>query len=308
MNADVFAKWLINQGHKIYRTKTSYWYDAGPHVLQAFPYHWLITPDQEEIDALMIRRRILALRYSSPPDSPEGKLSYHILLNKYYDLQTLGQKARNGVKRGLEHFNIEEITFERLANEGWILQKDTLVRQNRTQSMSQKQWECLCNSAKELPGFHAFGAVSGGELAGALIVCRINDIYSVPYAMSLSRSLKYHVNNALFFTTCCQLLKKENVNGIFLTVQSLDAPAQLDDFKLRMGFIPKMVRQNVIIHPYLRPLITPAVHSFNRRLLNRYPSNPFLAKTEGMLRFHLEGKKPVGEQNIPDCVKDQIQI
>ena len=37
MNSETFAEWLRRQGHRVYRTASSYWYEAGPRVLQAFP-------------------------------------------------------------------------------------------------------------------------------------------------------------------------------------------------------------------------------------------------------------------------------
>jgi hypothetical protein len=306
MNSEIFAEWLRRQKHNVYKTQSSYWYDAGPHVLQAFPYNRIITPDDWEIKNLMLKHRIIALRYSAPADFHEGKISYHIVLDRSYELSLLNQKTRNGVKRGLERFKVEEISFDRLANEGWILQEDTLARQRRKGSMSRKQWELLCKSAKGLPGFHAFGAVSGGELAGAVIVSRIDDVYTVPYAMSHCRFLQDHVNNALFYSVSCELLRRENVKGIFYTVQSLDAPPKVDEFKLRMGFELKMVRQVVVMHPLLKPIITPSVYSLNRNLLNLFPSSSLLAKSEGMIRFHLEGRRPLKEQIWPECLNEKM--
>ena len=306
MNAEIFAEWLRRQGHRIYRTSSSYWYDAGPRVLQAFPYHWIISPDRKEIRELMLKNRIIALRYSAPADFCEGKASYHIVLGKDYELDLLKQKARNGVKRGLENFRIEEISFKRLAFEGWLLQEDTLIRQNRKRSMDRKQWERLCLAAEDLPGFHVFAALSGSELAGAVIVSRIGDIYSVPYAMSHCRFLRDHVNSALFYSVSNSLLKHEGVRSIFFTVQSLDAPANVDEFKLRMGFEPVLVRQNVVIHPYLRPFVNSALYSINEKLHKKFPASPILAKSEGILRFHLEGKLPVTEQTCPDFLKERI--
>lgn len=305
MNAEIFAEWLRRQGHRVYKTSCSYWYDAAPRVLQAFPYHWLITPDEQETCGLMVDHRILALRYSTPSDFREGKMSYHIVLDKSYDLHMLNHKARNGVRRGLEHFTVEEISFTRLAKEGWVLQEDTQIRQNRQGSLSQKQWEILCRSADDLPGFHAFAAICGGELAGALIVCRIDDVFSVPYAMSHCRFLQNHVNNALFFKVCCDLLRQEKITGIFFCVESLDAPSHNDDFKIRMGFEPRMVRQRVEIHPYLKRLVVPSFHNGTRMLLKRFPSSPQLAKAEGMLRFYFDGKRPVYEQPLPVCLVTQ---
>ena len=304
MNAEIFSEWLKRQGYRIYRTESSYWYNAGPMVLQAFPYHWLINPGKDELRSLILQNGIAALRYSTPFTSGTGRISYHIVQNRCYNLDTLNNKARNGVKRGLECFRIENITFDRLAAEGWSLQQDTLVRQKRQGSMNKREWERLCLSARDLPGFEVFAALSGNELAAAVIVCRINEIFNTPFAMSHCRFLRDHVNNALFYTLTCELLKRKNASGIFFTVQSLDAPATIDDFKIRMGFEPKVIRQNVIIHPVLRPLFSRPVHYFANQLHKRYPSNNYLAKTEGMLRFYLEGRNNGSLQTMPDTLKD----
>jgi hypothetical protein len=304
MNAENFAEWMRRQGHRVYQTKSSYWYEASPHVLQAFPYHWLITPDEKEIHGLMTHHGVVALRYSTPLDCPKGMLSYHVILRPPYELGMLKSQTRNGIKRGLEHFQIEQIPFERLATEGWALQYDTLVRQDRLRSMQQEEWECLCRSAKGLPGFEAWAATSGGELAGAVIICRIDDVFYVPFAMSRSSCLRDHVNNALFYSLSCQLLNRDGIKNIFFTVQSLDAPANVDEFKSRMGLEFKPVRQRVDFHPLASPFANPAVYSWTHRMLKRDPSNPFLAKAEGMLHFYLEGKRSLTEQTWPESVEN----
>jgi hypothetical protein len=308
MNAEIFAEWLRRQGHRVYRTASSYWYDAGPRVLQAFPYHWLISPDEKEIHDLMVNHGIIALRYSTPLDFPEGTVSYHVVLHMPYELNQLKSQTRNGVKRGLENFQIEQIPFERLATEGWALQYDTLARQDRLRSMNQGEWERLCRSAEGLSGFESWAATSKGELAGAVIICRIGNIFSVPYAMSRSSYLSHHVNNALFYSVSCELLNRKGVSGVFFTVQSLDAPPNVDEFKFRMGFESKAVRQRVDFHPFLNPLATPTVHAGLKKLLQRDPSNPFLAKAEGMLNFHLKGKCPLAEQAWPECLISQKEV
>jgi hypothetical protein len=305
MNAETFAEWMRRQGHHVFRTASSYWYDAGPRVLQAFPYHWLVTPDEKEIRDLMVGHGIAALRYSTPLDSPDGMVSYHVVLHKPYELEMLRSQARNGVKRGLEHFKVERISFERLATEGWILQQDTLARQDRLRSMTREEWERLCRSADGLPGFEAWAAISNGELAGAVIICLIDDVFTVPYALSHSRFLADHVNNAVFFSVSREMLGREGVGSIFFTVQSLDAPANVDEFKFRMGLEPKAVRQRVDFHPLLNPFATPAIHTLTRKLLQRDPSNPTLAKAEGMLRFHVDGKRNITEQTWSECLAMQ---
>jgi hypothetical protein len=305
MNAETFATWLRRQRYQVYRTASSYWFNAGPRVLQAFPYHWQITPGRNETDILMLKHGIVALRYSTPLDALKGKVSYHVVLRQPYELEMLRSQARNSVKCGLSHFKMEQISFERLAAEGWVLQQDTLARQDRLRSMTQQGWERLCLAGLGLPGFETWAATSNGELAGAVIICRIDDVFNVPYAMSHSKFLCDHVNNALFFFISRELLSRSGVKGIFFTVQSLDAPANVDEFKFRMGLSPIPVCQKVEFHPLLRPFVTPAARAWVLHLLKRDPSSPLLAKAEGMVRLHVEGKLPMTEQVWPTCIAGQ---
>ena len=305
MNGENFATWMRHQGHHVYRTVSSYWYDAGPHVLQAFPYHWLIAPSRTEMDALMWKHGIIALRYSTAVAPRHGKVSYHVVLRRPYELEMLKSQARNGVKNGLAHFNIEQISFERLATEGWALQQDTLTRQDRLRSMSQQEWERLCRAAIDVPGFEAWAATSDGELAGVVIICRIDDVFNVPYAMSHSRFLGNHVNNVLFYSIGREMLSRPGVRGVFFTVQSLDAPPNVDEFKFRMGLTPKAVCQRVEFHPLLRPFVTPALHRWILQRLQKDPSHPTWTKADGMVRLYLEGKRPLAEQEWPACVAGQ---
>ncbi len=302
MHAETFATWLRRQRYQVYRTPSSYWFNAGPRVLQAFPYHWQITPGRKETDRLMLKHGIIALRYSTPLDSLKGKVSYHVVLRKPYELEMLRSQARNSVKNGLSHFTIEQISFERLATEGWVLQQDTLTRQDRLRSMSQQDWERLCRAGLGLPGFETWAAISNGELAGAVIICRIDDVFNVPFAMSHSRFLGDHVNNALFYAISRELLDRSGVKGIFFTVQSLDAPGNVDEFKFRMGLRPVAVCQQVEFHPLLRPFVTPSARAWVLDRLQRDPSHPVLAKAEGMVRLHVEGKRPIAEQEWPTCI------
>jgi hypothetical protein len=141
VNPETFAEWFRRQGHDVYRTQSSYWYDAGPRVLQAFPYHWLIQPTEQELRQLMVGKGIISLRYSTPLEAPEGMASYHVVLHNPYTLEMLRAQARNGVRKGMSEFQVQRISFERLADEGWILQQDTLDRQGRLSSMTQSEWQ-----------------------------------------------------------------------------------------------------------------------------------------------------------------------
>jgi hypothetical protein len=60
------------------------------------------------------------------------------------------------------------------------------------------------------------------------------------------------------------------------------------------------VRQRVVFHPWLLPLVNRVSHAVIRQLLRVTRYQPTLIKAEGMLRFYLNGKLPIDEQPIPE--------
>ena len=130
LKVEILAKWLRRCGHRIIRTESSFWYDAGPLVFQAFPYHRTIKPSRKELRRLLLKNNAIALRFSTPIATPCGTISYHVVCeDQNYDLSSLSRQARQNVKRGLKYAVIEPISFSRLASEGWSLRQDTLKRQ-----------------------------------------------------------------------------------------------------------------------------------------------------------------------------------
>lgn len=303
MNEDIFAEWMRRQGHRVYRTESSYWYSAGPGVLQAFPYHWQIRPTEQELNNLMLTKGIISLRYSTPVEAEQGMISYHVILCPPYSLEGLRSQARNGIKRGLDFSTVERIPLERLATEGWKLQHDTLERQGRLDSMTEKDWYKMCITAKGLAGFEAWASIVDGELAATILTGRIGDTCIVPFAQSQTKYMNKHVNNALFYTACTDMLSREGVSQIFFTLHSLDAPSSVDEFKFRMSFQPVPVRQRVVFNPLLSPFINDTTHALLNRIRERKPNVNLLSKAEGMMRFTLTGKQPLDQQPWPECLE-----
>jgi hypothetical protein len=225
-----------------------------------------------------------------------------MILRNPYHLDLLKPQAREGVMRGWDHFRLEQIPFERLATEGWILQKETLEQQIPSRTMMQKEWEQICRSASDLPGFEAWAAVSGGELAAAVVIGQVGNTWCVFHALNRRKFRDRYAMHALFYRVSCDLLARENVEGIFFTVQPLDAASAVADFPLQMGLKPRAVRQKVEFHPWLRPLANTTTHKLVQSLLPRSYRSPVLSKTEGMLRFYIEGRQPMMQQQLPTCL------
>ncbi|MGD9002260.1 MAG: hypothetical protein PVF04_06310, partial [Anaerolineae bacterium] len=94
MNAETFAEWMRRQGHRVVRTSSTYWCEVSPRVYQAFPYHWVIQPPEEELRTLLGENRAIALRYSTSTGARRGKLSYHVVCEgPSYDLASLPRQA-----------------------------------------------------------------------------------------------------------------------------------------------------------------------------------------------------------------------
>src|ERR1039458_8874125 len=120
MHAETFAEWLRRQGHHVVKTRSTYWHDQGPRCYQAFPYHWIIQPAEEETQGFLRSHKALSLRYSTSVAAAAGRLSYHMTYEKpTYGFDDLGRWARKNVRRGLKNCSVEPITFERLAAAGW---------------------------------------------------------------------------------------------------------------------------------------------------------------------------------------------
>ncbi|MBE0699303.1 MAG: hypothetical protein IH586_20460 [Anaerolineaceae bacterium] len=302
MNAEIFAEWQRRQGHQVIKTGSSYWYCAGPRVFQAFPFRSIIQPAEKELRELLLGHGVAAARFSTPFDFPEGIASYHVVLNGSYSMDQLNHQAKNNIRRGLRSCQVKTISLSRLAGEGWNAQYDTLKRQGRTRSMSRAEWERLCLSADNLPGFEAWGATINGVLAASILTVRIEDTCYVPYAQCLHEYMAQHVNHALFYIASCEMLSQSGVKEIFYTLHSLDAPESINEFKFRMGFQARPVRQRVVFHPWIAAFAKPATHRLLLRLVHDYPESHFLSKAEGMLRFYLQGKKPLDEQEWPKCL------
>lgn len=300
MNADVFAAWLSNQGYEVVRTASSYWYEVSPRVYQAFPYHWTIEPHDDELQCLLREHQALALRYSTPLGAACGKVSYHVICEGTYEMASAPRRARQSVRRGLAYADVEQISISRLATDGWRLRQETLERQGRADAESQEWWCRLCQCAEDLPGFEAWGALHEGDLVASFLAFVCDGCYVLPYQQSATSHLQYRVNNAIFFAVARQALRRPEISKVFFCLESLDAPCSMDEFKFRMGFTAFPVRQRVVFHPWLDPLLGNASHAVVKRLVRWFPNSLVLAKGEGMLRFYLEGRCPPTEQTWPE--------
>jgi hypothetical protein len=306
MNSDIFSEWLKRQGLRIYITKSSKWVNVGPKILQSFPYHLEIQPGNAELHTLFKQSKAIALRYSTLCGEPEGNISYHVIFEgNELIYETLSKKVRHDIQHGLNYCEYEPITFSMLENQGWKLREETLFRQGRRGAETKEWWSRLCKSAEGLPGFEAWGAVKQGKLIASIFTYIFDGTASILYQQSLTDHLKYGINNTLAFAYVNDVLKNKRAENIFYGLHSLDAPSSVDEFKFRMGFVAKPVRQRVIFNPLVAPLFNNLTYTGVKSINSLLKGNYFFDKSEGMLRFYLQGKRPLAEQDWPEVLLEQ---
>jgi hypothetical protein len=305
MTPEIFAEWMRRQGHRVVRTASTYWHSQGPGAYQAFPYHWIIQPSAAELNEFVREHRVLALRHSTAVNSPFGCLSYHVVRDEpSYGLSSLSRSARYEVRYGQRQFEVVRISFERLECEGWALEQDTLDRQGRILRNPKRSWRLKCMSAAEVPGFEAWAAVSNGRLAASQILFQMQDFWYLVGHQSLRQYLNRNVTSALTFAVTQKLLGRPGVKGILAGLHSLDAPPSVDSFKFRMGYRAKPVRQRVMFNPWLAPFMNRTSCALLKMARAVLPGRPLLSKTEGMVRFYLEGRLPARQQARPACLEN----
>jgi hypothetical protein len=309
MTPEIFAEWLRRQGHRIIKTDSSYWYDQGPGVLQAFPYHWEITPTEEELRDLLVSNHIIGLRYSTPIQCPSGAISYHTIFNEpEFKIDHLGKRTRKNIRRGIKNCSILPVPLEKLGTDGWDIRQDTLDRQGRLVKHDKGNWYKRCLMAVDLPGFESWGAYIEKKLVAAILTFQMEECCYIIEQFSLRDYLSYNVNNAVSYIVTTEMISRMQINCIFYGLHSLDAPESIDQFKFHMGYKAKPVRQRVVFHPWLTPIFNKTTHLFLRRAHDLRPGSPLLAKAEGMVRFYLQGMQPLEKQPLPHGLREEQGI
>jgi hypothetical protein len=208
--------------------------------------------------------------------------------DKNYDITSIDAKyARRQTRRGLENFQIKQIDFKELANHNSI-NIDTLIRQGRKLGIwTEKRWKQYCMSAVGLLGLEAWGAFYENNLAAFIVAYQMDDYFEILHHSSATEYLQLYPNNALVFYLTKLKLTSTEVNHVSYGPESLDAPESLETFKFRMGFEKLPMKQGIVFHPFIKPLINGLSCKLIHRIAARR-SEDFWRKLDGVMRFYTE--------------------
>jgi hypothetical protein len=288
MRPEVFGEFLLRQGHRIIKTDNCYWYNAQSGFFFYFPYHRLIKPNKEEFTQLFFKEHCIGVRFFTPMEG-FGKESYLIVCSdKKYDITSVNADyARRQTRRGLERFEIRQLDFHSLALQGIQANYDTLIRQGRNPNIwNENRWRHYCSAAEGLDGFEAWGAFQENQLAAFIIAFQMEDHFTILHHSSVSEYLSQYPNNALVFYLTRLKLRLPEVNCVFYGPESLDAPPSLDEFKFRMGFAKRPMKQSIVFNPIFKPLVNGISHKLVRLISSSRPESDNWRKLLGIIQFY----------------------
>jgi hypothetical protein len=274
-------------GHKIISSPGAMWYDVQPHVLFSFPCHKLIQPSREDIDTLIRRYKLRAIRYPTTLSSFGFLSNIAINTNPDYNLSHQHQKARNQTRRGLENNKIEQIDFEYLIEQGLPLNEDTAIRQGReSQYADPRYWRKYCLAAEATPGVSAWGAFVQGQLAAFLVAIECGDWVEWVVNHSSTALRDKYSNNALVFCAAQHFFREKKCKGICYGLGSLEQTPDLDHFKFRIGWRLEPIKQRLIFSRNLRYIFSLANEPCLEILGRLFPKSYTVRKTSAMIRLY----------------------
>jgi GNAT acetyltransferase-like protein len=291
VDAAAYAGFLRAIGHRVVSTASAHWYDASRVFFLSAPPNRVYEPAESEIRSVLRTRACFGVRYAAPLQG-SGKLSYQIGCdNRGYGLEALSGNVRSKVRRGLKRCRVEALSFAVLASAGRQANADTVARQGREGVLSDQRWERFCSAAGQTPGFEAWSAWCGDELAAFLVTVTFDDCVEFLLARSCDRHLGAYPNNALIFTVAEDMLTRRGVPEITFGLESLEPVGPLDEFKFGMGFRQMPLRQRVVFHPVVQAVMRHRpVRAVFRRWSERHSGDGmFWRKAAGLLRFAEEG-------------------
>jgi hypothetical protein len=172
---------------------------------------------------------------------------------------------------------------------------------------TEEMWRRLCLSAEDLPGFEAWGAFCDGQLQGSFLAFQCDDVYTLPYQQSATAYLQFRINNALFFHVTREVIRRPGISAVYFGLEPLTDSSRGDHFKFSMGLTARAIRQRVVFHPWLAPVLARPTCLAAKWFLGQR-RQAALAKAAGMLRFYREGNRPPAEQEWPACLDGQRNV
>ncbi len=283
MNAAEFAHFWELRGHRVIETKSACWYNHQPLFYLSIPYHRAVSPTAAEQARVLIGGPAIGIRFPATSAAMGRPGGLFTCSDRNYDFGTLGKKARNQARRGLESCTVKQIDFADLASRGFELHLNTLARQHRhSSSVTEKRWYRLCEVAGHTRDCEAWGALVKGQLAALMITAQVEGYFTILEQSSATAYLGHYPNNALVFSVTQEKLKNPKIDYVSYGLKSLENTAGLDHFKHEMGFQFMEWQDTVVFNPILKPFVGSGTRRIIDAIAQRFPKSELWRKTRAI--------------------------
>ncbi|MEZ6059473.1 MAG: GNAT family N-acetyltransferase [Planctomycetaceae bacterium] len=286
MDAQHYAEFLQRIGHMVHEAAGVHWFDVKPHVYTCFPFETQLNPAAVDFGTVLGSRG-LAARYCCRVS--EGVSSYRLVVrDRDYDLASQTSKARNQTRRGLEQCQYGRLEFSQLADDGLRLNRETLLRQQRSiPGDFERYWRDYYSAADRCPAATAWGAWHDGMLASYLISFRIGAVENICIVRSDRSTLKHYPNNAMLYSFLKHAMERGDVSEVSIGFQSLlEGMEPLDHFKLGLGFEKQPIGQRIEFRRTLGLAVPKSLAALTGRALKRWSEHERLGRISGMLAWY----------------------
>ena len=283
MTEGQFAEFFLRQGQKVIETRTCFWYSHRPFLFMSLPYYRAVSPSQGELARVLLGGPAAALRFPTEAGKSRRQVGILVCSDKNYDFSSLHHKQRAPTRQGLKYCKVEQVDFTYLGRHGHRLNEETFRRQGRdVNSITETQWQRLCQVASEIPGFEAWGAFKDGNLAAFSVLALVGDWVLFQHGSSATAYLKYNPNNALTFVVTKWKLADPLVSSLCYGAESPVTPG-LDAYKLRMGYRRQVFAERIVYNPLLRAGLSLGGRKIIDWMARKYPQKVMLRRAALLL-------------------------
>ena len=251
MSPHYYAAFLERIGHTVRESSGVHWFDVFSRVWTCFPLETKLNPATIDLSKIMDHRGVMARFCCNVED---GARSFrHIVADRNYSLSSLGPKARNQTRQGLENCTSGPEDAQELGNDGIELHTRTFRRQGRKISDGHESyWRKYFDAVSQCPSATVWATRYQGALASFLISFRIGSVENICIIRSNEELLNFRPNNAMLYTFLQQAFSRADTTEVCIGLQSLQAGMNsLDLFKRGMGFEERPTGQRIEVRSTL---------------------------------------------------------
>lgn len=286
MNYTELAKYFRLLGCQVEETGHGVWYGVGHGFFTRVPPYEVTLPSRDVIQTLFRRYPLIGLKYSVAQGGRGKAGGVYFVRDPDYDFKNLQSRMRSKTRRGLENCQVREVSFEELHRLGMPLNRDTLTRQQRDDSLFDRPngWKRFCTAGEAVEGAEVWGAFVGGELAVYAVLFRLGKVVNIVHQMSRTRLMDLNVNPALNFAMTRAMMRTPGIEAVCFGPEGISSSGGLDKYKQHMGFQKEPVVFAVRLRPLVRCALLNRVSLQAIAALGRWrPQSDFYRRVQGVL-------------------------